>query len=265
MSADTSEPGQPLAGKKIVVTRARAQAGKLAERLEALGATIIEFPTIDIQPVDAPVDLKSPAGFDWVVFTSANAVRFFAAALNREGSSLEALRPAQICAVGPATADAIRERGIEVDLLPPEYVAESVLDALKEHDPDLGSKCMLLPRGDIAREFLPDALRALGADVTELVVYRTTCPKTPEAAIDALVAAQPDIVTFTSASTATNFCELLGERRIETLKADTAFASIGPQTTQAARAHGLEIALEPDRHDVPGLVDRVAAWIGEAP
>jgi uroporphyrinogen III methyltransferase/synthase len=260
MNAEPPEPGLPLAGNKIVVTRARAQTGKLAERLESLGAEVIEFPTIDIQPVAASLELESAADFDWVVFTSANAVQIFADALEREGNRLDAVRPARICAVGPATADAIREHGLEIDLVPPEYVAESVLDALKEIEPALGSKRILLPRGDIAREFLPDALRALGADVTEHVVYRTARPNPTETAIDAIVDAQPDVVTFTSASTVRHYCEILGTDRLKALNATTTYASIGPQTTETAERLGLTVSAEPEQHDVDGLVAAIVRW-----
>lgn len=249
---------RPLTGKKIVVTRARDQAGKLASALEVLGACVIEFPTIEIEPIAARFDVGSMAGFDWVVFTSANTVRCFAMVLESAKVPFD-LQGAKVCVVGPATQRAVEGRGVQVDLIAEEYIAEGVLAALERTEDGLDGQRMLVPHGELARDLLPDALRARGADVAEPIVYRTVCPEVPEEEKDALVAARPDIVTFTSASTAGHYVQILGPEGIEAL-GEVVYASIGPQTTQAAEAAGLTISIEPERHDVPGLVEAIERY-----
>lgn len=256
-----TQSDKPLAGKTIVVTRARAQAGKLAGALEDLGATVIEFPTIEIQGVESPPEIAALNDFDWVVFTSANAVDYFAATLDAQDSPF-AFGSAKVCAVGPATREALEARGVSVDLVPEEFVAEAALDALRVAEDEMQGKRILLPRGSIARDVLPEGLCALGAHVTDAVVYRTVRPEVSDEAKDALVAARPDLVTFTSASTARHYVEILGPERIEALDG-VAYASIGPQTTDAAEQAGLEVAIEPARHDVPGLVEAITTWFTE--
>lgn len=249
---------KPLAGKRIVVTRARAQAEKLATALEELGAEVIEFPTIAIEAIEALFDVASLAAFDWVVFTSVNGVECFAKVLERGGGSFD-LQGAKVCAVGPATQRAVEERGTAVDLVPDEFIAEGVLDALEETEAGIAGQRILVPHGELARDLLPDTLRAHGAEVAEPIVYRTVCPEVTDEAKDALVEALPDLVTFTSASTARHYVEILGRERLDAL-AEVVYASIGPQTTQAAEAAGLTIAIEPARHDVPGLVEAIARF-----
>lgn len=255
---------RPLAGKKIVVTRARPQAGGLAAALEELGAEIIEFPTIQISyymATGAGHDNRLPLGtFDWIVFTSANAVTYFLRRLDQTGQRADEARRARICAVGPATARTLAEHGLSADVVPATYVAESVVDAINEEAPSLQDKNVLIPMGNIARDVVPSELRRLGANVQELTVYRTEKPPVADEKIQTLVDARPDLVTFTSASTARNFCEILGAERLDELKRSCAFASIGPMTTKAAEAHGLTIRAEPEDHDVPGLVDAIVQW-----
>lgn len=257
-------PGQgaerPLAGKKVVVTRARSQAKSLAWQLERHGARVIEFPTIEIWPPDEAIDTGSMEGFDWIVFTSLNTVTRFVQLLQREGKALADLKGVKICAMGPSTAAAVESQGCHVDFVPEKFIAESVLEGLKAREEGLDGRRFLLPRGNLARSFLPGELRKHGADVTEIIVYRTVRPETPEGDVEALIAEEPDIVTFTSSSTACNFCEILGEKRIHQLKEATVFASIGPMTTKAAQKAGLEIGIEPQQHDVPGLVEAIVQW-----
>lgn len=247
-----------LIGKKVVVTRPRAQAGKLAAALEALGAEVIEFPTIVIEPIQARFDVASLNEFDWVVFTSSNGVRCFADVLERGGVPFS-MQGAKVCAVGPATEAALEERSVAVDLVPEEFIAEGVLSALELAEAGIARRRVLLPRGELARDTLPEGLRDLGAEVMEVVVYRTVCPQVSEEAKDALVAAQPDIVTFTSGSTARHYVKTLGPTRIAAL-GEAVYASIGPQTTQAAEEAGLKIAIESMRHDVPGFAEALERY-----
>jgi uroporphyrinogen III methyltransferase/synthase len=259
---------QPLAGKKVVVTRTRAQAGKLAEHLQAQGAEIIEFPTIEIRPPEEPLQVANLDGYDWVVFTSVNAVEYFAQALEAIGRSIREIGGASICAVGPATKKSIEALGISVGLVPKKFRADSIAEAIHESEiatNSLRGKKMLLPRGDLAGDSLPDALRSLGAEVAEPVVYRNVKPDISPADIRALIESRPDWVAFTSASTARNFSEILGRHNLAEMGQDIRYASIGPMTTEAAREAGIDVAVEPARHDIPGLVEAIVNCVGLRP
>lgn len=249
-----------LAGLKIVVTRPREQAGKLARALEKQGAQVIAFPTIEIRGTDDPPPFHQHTKFDWTIFTSANAVKFFAAKTGEAGFALEKLQLGRVCAVGPGTRDALQRVGIAVEPLPDEFVAESVFDYVKERDPAIAKKRVLLPRGNIARDMLLFAFRSCGTTVTPWTVYATEPVPHSDAEIARLIAEKPDVVTFTSASTARNFCATLGEDNLNVLRGRAVFASIGPLTTEAAVAFGLDVALEPNRHDIEGLVAAILEW-----
>lgn len=250
---------EPLSGKKVVVTRAPAQSEKLATALESLGAKVIAFPTIQIEPIDALFDVASLSAFDWVVFTSGNAVMCFGLVLERAGLPFD-LQGVKVCAVGPATQSMLKGRGIEVDMVPEEFSGEGVLAAFEGLDLDLLGQRILVPRGELAQDLLPDGLRSLGAEVAEPIVYRTVCPEVSEEDKDALVAARPDIVTFTSASTARHYGQILGSDRLSAIP-NTIYASIGPETTRAAETTGLTIAITAERHDVDGLVAAIVLII----
>ena len=177
---------QPLAGRKVLVTRPIAQAPELVDRLAALGAESIAAPAIrivpptDTQPLDDAC--ASADSFAWIVFTSANAVDAFMERLRAVGGSVAALAHVRICAIGPATGARLEEHGLRVDLAPAEHRGEAVSAALRA-GADLRGTRVLLPRADIARPALPDALRAAGADVTEVTAYRTIAvPDWPGAA-----------------------------------------------------------------------------------
>ncbi len=247
---------KPLTGKKIVVTRARAQSDKLAKMLEDLGAAVIEFPTIEIKPISPPPPIPPLSGFDWIVLTSVNGVTTFLDALNR-GHADGDLRNCRVCAVGPGTTSALRDRGVKVDVTASDYRQEGALDVLQETDPLLGGKHFLLPKGDLAREFLPEELRKLGAQVTELVVYQTVSVATDPAKVRAMIDARPDAVTFTSGSTARNFAQIVGAENLQRMNG-VLFAAIGPETAAAARACDIPVYLEPAQHDLQALVRALA-------
>jgi uroporphyrinogen III methyltransferase/synthase len=256
----TAPDTQPLAGQKVVVTRTREQAGKLAEQLQARGAEIIEFPTIEILPADGPLQVDNLEGYGWVIFTSVNAVEFFARGIEDIGRSVCEIENASICAVGPATKRAAENLGLKVALVPETFKAESVVEALQGSviDPDAWrGLTFLLPRGDLARDCLPKALRALGADVTELIVYRNVKPEVEEEEIQALIDLRPDWVAFTSASTAKNFSEMIGRDNLDKLGR---YACIGPTTSQSALDGGITVAVQPEQHDIPGLVEAMVEW-----
>ena len=254
-----SKMQRPLAGKRIVVTRAPAQSETITVALEALGAEVVSFPTIAIEPIDALFDVGSLSAFDWVVFTSGNAVTCFGLVLERAGLPFD-LQGVRVCAVGPATRATLEERGIAVSMVPEDFSGDGVLDAFQDLEIDMLGQRILVPRGELATSLMPDGLRSLGAEVAEPIVYRTVCPEVAEDAIDALVALQPDIVTFTSASTARHFAQILGPDRLGLL-AEVLYASIGPQTTAAAEAAGLSVTISAAQHDVVGLVDAINDWI----
>ena len=262
MAAPPGKAGLPLlAGHTIVVTRARDQAARLAERLEAFHANVVEYPTILVRPVAFSNDDVPPVStFDWVVFTSANAVRSFLAGLESLGRATKEFEGVHVCAVGPGTALVLDDAGIAVNLMPEEALGEAVVDAIVAHDHVLTEKRVLFPKGNLARDVVPTRLRALGAQVTECVVYETVEPERDEAAAARLLAARPSVITFTSGSTARNFRGLLDDQRFATLKDFTVFASIGPQTTAAAKEAGIPIAIEAARHDLDGLVDAIVMW-----
>jgi uroporphyrinogen III methyltransferase/synthase len=244
----------PLFQTRIVVTRAREQAGSLSEMLREQGAYVIELPTIEIQhpedwgPLDAAIaELES---YDWVLFTSANGVRFFIERLDASGKDLRRLQ-GKVCAIGPATAERLRSLHIKVDLMPEEYVAESVLEVFKTYD--LAGKRILLPRAKVARDVIPVELRKRGAVVNVVPAYQTVTPE-ESAKLAAEIFegdSRPHWITFTSSSTAANFARLCSVERLQGVK----IASIGPVTSQTIRGLGLQVDLEPERYTMEGLVE----------
>ncbi len=241
----------PLFGKRIVVTRAAAQAGELSVKLRALGAGVEELPAIEVcPPVDpAPLDnaIANLESYDWLIFTSANGVRYFLHRLDRSTRDLRSLR-ARICAIGPATARAIENLHLKVDILPPEYVAESLVEAF--HGIDLAGKRILLPRAAVARDVVPNELRAGGATVDVVEAYRTEVARVDPERIRQAFDPKPDWITFTSSSTVKNFLALAGREAIEGVKV----ASIGPVTSDVARKHGLPVTAEAREFTIDGLI-----------
>ncbi len=244
----------PLFQTRVVVTRAREQAGQFSDTLRELGAYVIELPTIEIVPPDdwGPLDaaVASLDSYDWVLFTSANGVRFFVERLDASANDLRRLR-AKVCAIGPATAERLRALHIKVDLMPPEYVAEGVLQAFASHD--LAGKRVLLPRAKVARDVIPVELTRRGAAVDVVPAYQTVAPEA-SAKLAAQIfdcASKPHWITFTSSSTVSNFARLCPLERLRGVR----IASIGPVTSRTIREHGLPVDLEPARYTMEGLVE----------
>ena len=248
---------QPLAGKRILVTRARRQAGQLSAELTRLGAEAIEIPAIEIVPPASYAMLDDAlwnlARFQWLVVTSANSVRVMqerCAALNVSPADFHL----KIAAVGAATARALEAAGFSVAVTPKEYVAESLLEALPE---ELRGKRVLIARAEVARDIIPEMLRKRAALVEVVEAYRTVIPEESVARVAELFeGAAPDAATFASSSTVANFFCLLREARCERPAAMQAI-SIGPITSQTLREHEWEPAAEADPHDVVGLVAAV--------
>jgi uroporphyrinogen III methyltransferase / synthase len=240
----------PLFGKRIVVTRAREQSDTMAALLTALGAAVIELPTIEIQPPadSGPLDraIAELDIYDWLIFTSANGVRFFVDHLD----DLRNLR-AKICAIGPATRAAVEALHVKVDLMGKEYVAEGLLAAFASHD--LDGKRILLPRAAVARDLVPVELAKRGAHVDVVEAYRTVPPEGLSDRIREVFSHRVDCVTFTSSSTVRNFVEAVGTR----LLASAQVVSIGPITSKTASDAGIAVAAQAQPFTVEGLVDAV--------
>ncbi|MBS1830314.1 MAG: uroporphyrinogen-III C-methyltransferase [Acidobacteria bacterium] len=244
----------PLFGQRIVVTRARDQASEFTAQLRALGADVAEFPVIaTVAPADPSVIDAAVARletYDWLIFTSVNGVRFFLERLDASPYDLRGLR-ARICAIGPATARAIEALHLKVDLVPKEYVAESLVEAFSAHA--LGGKRILLPRAAVARDVVPVELGKRGATVDVVEAYRTIVPQDAAELVATTFARKPDWITFTSSSTVKNFLAIAGPRVLEGVKV----ASIGPVTSDTARMHGLQVAVEASRHTMDGLLEAI--------
>jgi uroporphyrinogen III methyltransferase/synthase len=249
---------RPLFGKRVLITRTRRQASTLARLLADEGAVPIELPAIEIEPaadavaVEAALNGLRAGVYSWVVFTSANAVELFFGLMRERGLDARAFAGAKAAAIGPATADALAERGIVADVVPKEYVAEAVVEALREAPLSPGDR-VLVPRAEGARPELIEGLSALGAQVDEATLYRAAVPKAaPAEALSLLRDGGIDIVTFTSSSTVRNLAALL-DGDVECLR-ETMVACIGPITADTARELGLRVDVVASEHTVPGLV-----------
>lgn len=258
---------RPLFGKRIVVTRSRQQASAFAAKLEELGAEPWEFPTIDIQdPIDlAPLEqaMNKIHEYEWIVFTSPNGVERFFARFFAQGHDIRELFGIRLCAIGPQTRKELQKYGLKVDYVPEEYRAEAVIDGLK--DLEWKGRKVLLPRADIARKLLPEALAGFGAEVMDVVAYRTV-----RGGGDAVLLRQMlnekmiHAVTFTSSSTASNFVEMLGvedHHELKRLLEGVTLASIGPITSDTMRELGLEVSVEATEYTIPGLTKALLAHI----
>jgi len=252
---------RPLFGKRIVVTRPREQAADLVEALDQLGATVIEAPTMRIVPLEdfAPLD-EACAGvgqYDWVVFTSPNGVDYFFQRLQFGPTDTRSLSGVKLCAIGPGTTERLAQHCLKPDVIPAEYSAEAVIEAMRTAG-DLTGKKLLLHHADTAREFLAIELRKAGAVVTEVIAYRTVPieigrgnePDVYRMLLDRKV----DVVTFTSASTVRNFVRLYGVDPVADLLQPVAIASIGPVTAEAAQQCGIRTTIMPDEYTIPALV-----------
>jgi uroporphyrinogen III methyltransferase / synthase len=243
-----------LAGVSVVITRAREQASELAVLLQAAGARVIELPLIELrdpenwQPVDDAVARLHT--YRWILFTSANSVRYFGTRLTGEVSNI----PARVCCIGPKTREVAEKAGWRVDLVPREYVAESVAEAFAAED--LAGARILLPRAAVARDLVPQALRERGAQVDIVDVYRNIIPEDAARNANAVFgeSVKPDWIAFTSSSTVKNLLACVSRESLENVK----IASIGPVTSETARKHALHIDVEAMPHTMEGLVNAIA-------
>jgi uroporphyrinogen III methyltransferase/synthase len=255
---------RPLFGQRIIVTRTRQQASELSSKLTALGAEVIEAPTIEIaEPADwKPVDraLDEAGQYDWIVFTSVNGVLAVKRRLMETNRDVRIFGIAKIAAIGNPTAEAIRrELALGVDLCPKQFIAEALAEEIIRDGQAAGKRVMLL-RADIGRQVLVERLVAAGAQVRDVSVYETRRPASlPDGLAERIRAGQIDWITFTSSSTARNFVNLLGNAA-ELKKAK--IASIGPVTTQTLRDLGIPVTAEAARPDIDGLIDAILKITG---
>jgi uroporphyrinogen III methyltransferase / synthase len=269
----------PLWGKRIVVTRAREQASALSERLRAAGAEPIEYPVIAFAPPDdwSLLDraLREIDGYDWVIFTSVNGVRYTLDRMRDLGVDPQRLNGLKLAAIGPATAAALQDAGLRASFVPNEFVAEAVLAQIG----DVSADRILLPRADIARELLADGLEAKGATVDNVVAYRTVLgtgearTENQEPGSDRVVGLLRDrgidAVTFTSSSTVKNFFARLDQSGVTNDEARdllhrVTIAAIGPITANTAREFGLHVAIEAEKYTIDGLMDALIEVFSDA-
>jgi uroporphyrinogen III methyltransferase/synthase len=253
---------QTLSGKRIVVTRSRPQAGVLSEQLRALGADVLELPTIQIKP---PSDLRAFAelvrdahAYDWIVFTSPNGVTAFFDLFYKLYDDAREIGGARIAAIGPGTAQRLKDFHMHVDLQPEEFVAEALVRAFQKEG-NVENLRILLARAEQARDVLPKKLSSLGAIVDEGFAYRTVAEtRDVTGARRKLLEEGADLITFSSSSTVENFLAL-GLDWPKGMRV----ASIGPITSKTARDHGLKVDLEASQHDIPGLVEAIRNFYGK--
>jgi uroporphyrinogen-III synthase len=248
----------PLAGRRILVTRAAHQASKLSDELRKLGAEPVEVPVLEIRPPESyePIDaaLRNLGSYDWLIFTSANTVRAVVERSAALGMSFEKSSTPQVAAVGAATATAARDAGFDVAIVPQSYVAESLVDSLAGQ---MAGKRILLARATVARDVIPDALRVAGAQVDVVDAYRNVLPESAPEKLRAALAAPIDAATFTSSSSVTHLAEAAKLAGVAFPFAGVKAISIGPITSQTLRENGWPPAAEAPVSDIAGLVAAV--------
>ncbi len=250
---------KPLFGRRIVITRPRAQAAIFADLLETWGAEVIPFPTIETVPPEslAPLDdaIQRAGDFDWVVFTSANGVRVFFERLQTVQADVRDWHRARFAAIGPQTAKALQACCVRVETIPKEFRAEGIVAALAQAG--IAGKRILLPRAAGARAVLPEELHRCGAVVEEVITYRSAVPREPVEALRALlVRGDVDLVTFTSSSTVHNFVSIC-DRCVDQVLTHADIGCIGPITAETARGYGMQVAIQPHAYTIPAFVDAI--------
>lgn len=261
--------GKPLSGRTIVVTRARANAAEFVNDLELLGARVIRCPTIEIVEPEsyAPLDqaLENLYGYDWLIFSSVNAVERFLMRLETLGRDVTDLDELRVCAIGDATADRLRKAPVHVDVVPQKFRAEGVFEAVASYvggREQLAHLNFLLPRAATARDYLPDALEAAGARVDVVPAYRTVRPDSSDRGrVEALLAGGGvHCITFTSSSTVINFAQLFDTTDLGPILKDVDVACIGEITATTAAEYGVRAAIVPNESTVPALAKAIADY-----
>jgi len=248
---------KPLWGKRIVVTRARAQASRLVEIINELGGEAIEFPSIVIKAEENLSGLYNAFmhldSYNWIIFTSVNAVNIFFIEMKKRGIDIRALHGINLCAIGPATRDALEAKGLIVDSVPAEYRAEGIIKALEGKVK--ANQWVLLPRARGARQVLPNTLRQWGAHVNEVILYEALpAEKQSRAKIDEILEDRIDYITFTSSSTVNNFVRMIGKDKLLRMQNKVKVACIGPITADTARQHGFRVDVQAEEYTIDGLL-----------
>jgi uroporphyrinogen III methyltransferase/synthase len=247
-----------LEGVKILITRPEKQNLTLSTKLQNLGATTIELPTVTILPPKSTGRLDKSIlrilQYDWVIFTSVHGVQFFSQRLKEFGEPSDKLRHIKVAAIGPATAAALERLGKEPDYVPTQYLSEKIAVGLG----DVSRKRILLPRADIASKKLPELLRQQGAEVEEIVAYRTVMPGDLSAdRVESVLNQGIDVVAFTSPSTVRNLAKIVGANELEVLLKGVKVACIGPVTAEATKKLGIHVDVEARTHTIDGLVEAI--------
>jgi len=262
---------QPLGGRTILITRARGQTAQITAQLESLGASVIHCPTIAVIPpsnweaLDASIDKLGE--YDWILFTSANAVEFFFRRLREMRSDGEEVVKRRACfAIGPATARALEAEDTIPRVTASDSTAEGALKTIVDHlggKDAVGGLKFLIPRARVARDVLLAGLRNLGAHVNDVETYQTVRPDIdPRDIIRRLEANSIDAITFTSPSTVSNFAALVGAKDLSNLLKNTLVACIGPVTAEAAASYGLVSVIQPEKYNANSLVESIVKSIG---
>ncbi|MBI5642596.1 MAG: uroporphyrinogen-III C-methyltransferase [Deltaproteobacteria bacterium] len=258
---------KPLFGKRILVTRALEQAGEFSKLLEKNGAEPLTFPTIKTvaPPSFAPLDkaIKKISSYDWAIFTSVNGVKYFFERLYKLDKDLRELKGVRICAIGPMTEKAIKKLGIKVDLTPREYRAEAIIEALGKRK--IKGKKFLLARALEAREVIPVEIKRLGGRIDVVPSYKTVKPSKEAGELKGLFReGGVDIVTFTSASTVTNFVSMFKKAELSELLKGVNIACIGPITADTAKEYGIKVDIMPKDYTIPALTDAMAGYFKDS-
>lgn len=251
---------KPLFKKQILVTRASDQAGNFFDLLESQGAKPIPFPTIKIVPPNSwgPIDkeINSIEKYNWLIFTSANGVKYFLERLKENQKDIRDLKGIRICTIGPKTADVLKKLGIRIDFMPSEFKAESIIEGIGD---GIKGKKILIPRASIAREILPQELAKMGAIVKVVDAYKTICPEGKTEQIQKmLLNKEIDVITFTSSSTVKNFVNMFKKEKFQALISGITIACIGPITATTAKKYGLKPSILPESYTIEALTEALS-------
>jgi len=265
VTENLNEP-PPLRTKRVLVASSASKLATLTAGLEKLGARVIPFPTIEIREiadktaVDAALDALD--SYSWIIFTSTHGVSYFLLRMKQRGIPADLWRDRKVCAVGPSTAEALRDAGVLVNLVPRDFVAEGILRALADSHGGLEKLVgcrILLPRAKEARDILPRTLESAGARVDILPCYENVLPEVDEAMVRGIVREPPEIVVFTSSSTVTNFAKILGGNNLKSVFERSTVAALGPITAGTVESLGKRVAILPKENTTASLLQALAS------